>query len=174
MEFEEVIRLRRSTRAFASQEVSRDELERIVDAAQLAPIAGADYSMSHITVVTDAALLDEIRTRCAFRRKDGTMLDPLYGATALIVLSATGPSDDNIEFCNVACAIENMSLAATDLGLGSVYLWGYIKKLATMPDLVAKLGLPEGYTVLSSLGVGHALEPAAPREPKEKIAVDWI
>ena len=55
MEFTKVIRLRRSTRGFTSEQITNEQLREILDAAQLAPIAGADYTMSHLTVVQDAA-----------------------------------------------------------------------------------------------------------------------
>lgn len=171
MEFSEVIRLRRSTRAFTDQQVSDADLQKVLDAAQLAPIAGGQYSMSHITVVQDKALLDKIRTACSFQSKH---LDPLYGAPTLIVLSATGPSSDCIEYSNVACAIENMTLAAADLGLGSVYLWGFLRKLRNQPELLDALQLPDGYTPLSAMALGHPAEPSEPREPKPNIGVNRI
>ncbi|MGI6216953.1 MAG: nitroreductase family protein [Coriobacteriales bacterium] len=174
MEVEEAIRKRRSTRKYTDQQVSEEDVRKIVNAAQLAPIAGADYSMSHITVVRDQALLDEIREACMMHKKDGTPVDPLYGVKTLILLSATGPSDDYIEYCNVACAIENMTIEATSLGLGSVYLWGYLKKLRKHPEVIAKLNLPAGYTILSSIGIGYAADPFVERQPEEKIGVDWI
>ena len=130
--------------------------------------------MSHMTVVTNPALLSEIREACMLHRKDGTAVDPTYGAPALILMSATGPSDDQIEYCNVACAIQSMSLCATDMGLGSVYLWGFLKKLRKHPDVVSKLGIPEGYSVLSAFAVGHATEPVVPHEPKGRIEVNWV
>ena len=107
-------------------------------------------------------------------RKDGTKVDPTYGAPTVIFMSATGPSDDQIEFCNVACAIENMTLAATSLGLGSVYLWGFLKKLRKHPEVIEKLQLPEGYVLLSAFGVGHAATPIEPHEPKGRIEVDYL
>ena len=171
MEFSDVVRLRRSTRGFAPEQIDDEDLQAILDAAQLAPIAGADYTMSHITVLQDPQLLGELREACMMHRKDGTAVDPLYGAPTLILLSVTGPSDDCIEYCNVACAIENMTLAATDRGLGSVYLWGFLKKLRKHPQVIEKLQLPQGYSPLSALGVGYALEPLTSREPEEKIAV---
>ena len=173
MEFMDIIHARRSTRAYTDEQITDAELEAIVEAGRTAPIAGADYSMSHMTVVRDPALVAEIREACQLMRKDGSKADPTYGAPILIFLSATGPSDDMIEYCNVACAIENMALAATSLGLGSVYLWGFLRKLRSHPELVGKLGLPEGYTVLSAFAVGHAVEPVEPHEPKGRIAVDY-
>ena len=174
MEFMDVIAARRSTRAYTGEPVARAQLEQIVEAGRTAPIAGGDYSMSHMTVVTDEALLHEIREACMLHRKDGTPVDPTYGATALIFMSVTGPSDDNIEYCNVACAVQSMALAATNLGLGSVYLWGFLKKLRKHPDVLAQLNLPDGYTVLSALAVGHACDSIEPHEPKGRIGVDYL
>ena len=174
LEFMDIIHARRSTRAYTDEQVSNEELAAIVEAGRTAPIAGADFSMSHMTVVQDPSLITEIREACQLTRKDGTKADPTYGAPTLIFMSANGPSDDMIEYSNVACAIENMALAATSLGLGSVYLWGFLRKLRARPDVVGKLGLPEGYTILSAFAVGHATEPVEPHEPKGRIAVDYL
>jgi len=174
MDLNQALRLRCSTRSFLPEQITAGQLGQILDAAQLAPIAGGNYSMSHITVIQDQELLDEIRRACMMHRKDGSAVDPLYGAPTLIMLSASGPSADHIEYCNVACAIENMALAATGLGLGSVYLWGYLKKLRKCPDVLKKLEIPEGYTPLSSIGVGYAKHPAIERKPEEKIKVNRL
>ena len=40
--------------------------------------------------------------------------------------------------------------------------------------MVAELGLPEGYTVLSALAVGPAPKPVAPHKPKGRIEVDYL
>ena len=139
MEFMDIIHARCSTRAYTDEQITPQELEDIVEAGRTAPIAGGDYSMSHMTVVQDPTLIAEIRQTCALKRKDGTLVDPTYGAPTLIFLSATGPSDDQIEYCNVACAIQSMALAATSKGLGGVYLWGFLRKMRQHPEVLAKL-----------------------------------
>lgn len=174
MEFMDIIHARTSTRTYAEGQISPEELEQIVEAGRTAPIAGADYSMSHMTVIQDPKLLAEIREACMLKRKDGTLRDATYGVPTLIIMSVTGPSDDMIEYCNVACAIENMTLAATNLGLGSVYLWGFLKKLRLHPEVIEKLQLPEGYVPLSGIGIGHAAEPIAPHEPKGRVEVTYL
>ena len=174
MEFMDIIHARRSTRAYTDEQISEEELAAIVEAGRTAPIAGADFSMSHMTVVQNPELVAEIRNACQMTHKDGTKTDPTYGAPTLIFMSATGPSDDMIEYSNVACAIENMALAATSLGLGSVYLWGFLRKLRKHPDIIAKLDLPEGYSILSAFAVGHAVEPVEPHKPKGRIAVTYL
>lgn len=172
MEFEDVIRLRKSCRKYTDEQISNDDLQNILNAGQLAPIAGADYSMSHITVVQDKSFLEELDEACEITTPNGKKIRPFYNAPTIIVLSVTGPSKDNIEYSNVGCAIENMMLEATNLGLGSVYLWGWLHKLRKRPELIARFNLPEGYSIISALAVGYAADPATSREPEEKIAVD--
>ena len=76
MEFMDVIRARRSTRAYTDEQITSEELAAIVEAGRTAPIAGADFSMSHMTVVQDPGLIAEIREACLLTRKDGTKADP--------------------------------------------------------------------------------------------------
>lgn len=174
MEFNEVVRRRCSTRGFTAEKVSDEDVKKIVDAAQLAPLAMGDNKTSHLTVIRDPELMEEIRAACMLKKKDGTPHDPFYGATTLIVFSATDISEDNIEFCNAGCVIENMCLAATDLGLASCYIWGCLKKIKKNPEAVSKLKLPEGYEIYSAFVCGYPVEEIKPREVKENIATDWL
>ncbi len=174
MEFEKVLKRRVSCRSYLNGEVTKEQLQKIVDAAQIAPTALADYTKTHITVVSNKQLLDDIRSSCMFPKKDGTLGDPTYGVSALIILSATGPSEDSIEYCNIGCAIENMLLQATDMGLGSIFLWGYIKKLKEQPELIERLNIPKGYTILSSIGIGISANEFSEREIKQNIKVNWV
>ena len=92
----------------------------------------------------------------------------------MIIFSATDISDDHIEYCNAGCVIENMCLAAADLGLGSCYIWGALKKLRNRPEVVAKLNLPEGYEILSAFVCGYPKTPIEDRGPRENIAMDIL
>jgi nitroreductase len=67
-------------------------------------------------------------------------------------------SDTNIQYANVGCIIENMLLAATDLGVGNIYLWGAANVVAKIPELQRELGIPEGFTPVSSAALGFAAE----------------
>lgn len=174
MELTDVLARRRSTRRFTDEPLTDGELSQILMAGQTAPLAAGDDKTTHMTLVKDPALLDEIREVCAMRRKTGERVDALYNARAVVLVSATDVSEDHIEYCNAGCVIENMHLRATDLGLGSVYIWGCLRKLRADEALVAKLGLPEGYEILSALALGHAEAPLEPREYKDKISVNII
>ncbi|MCB2311914.1 MerR family DNA-binding transcriptional regulator [Clostridium tagluense] len=65
---------------------------------------------------------------------------------------------------NAACIMENMALAATDLGLGNVYIFGGALAIAKNPELCAELKIPEGYIPVSALPVGKATKPLKERE----------
>ncbi len=174
MEFKDALKKRCSTRSFTDRRVSDEDVQTIINAAQMAPLALGDNKTSHLTVIRDPETMEAIRNACMLKRKDGTMLDPLFGATTMIIFSATDVSDDHIEYCNAGCVIENMIMAAADLGLGSCYIWGCLKKLRKNDEAVALLKLPEGYEILSAFVCGYPTEPIADRTPTENIATDIL
>ena len=171
MEFEKVLALRRSCRRFTGEKVSAEALETILRAGQRAPLAAGDDKTTHLTLVPAGDTLERLRRTCTLRRKNGEPVDAFYGAQALIVVSAAELSEDAIEYANAGCVIEHMHLQATALGLGSCDIWGSLRTLRADAEALALLRLPEGYSVLSALAVGHAAEESAPREYAEKISV---
>jgi nitroreductase len=174
MEFEKVIQGRYSCRKFTEEPVSEEDLKKIIEAAEMAPLASGDHQTSHLTIVRDKELMEEIRSACMLKRKDGSLLDPLHGATTIIFFSATDVSEDHIEYSNAGCVVENMCLAATNLGLGSCYIWGCLRKLRNRPEVVEKLHLPEDYSILSAFVCGHTDEDKAGSEFCGRVAYDII
>ena len=173
---EELFRFRRSTRKFRPDPVSDEDIQKIIDAGQTAPLAMGNDKSTHMTVVRDREVLDTIRKCCMkeSRKTPGKMLDSLYGAPVFIIMSAADVSDDHIEYCDVACVIENMMLQAADLGLGSCYIWGCLRKLRRSPETLALLNIPEGYEILSAMVCGYPEKPLEAREKKQKFTVNVI
>ena len=171
MELEEVLALRRSCRRFTAEPVSEQDMETILRAGQLAPLAAGDDKTTHLTLVGPGNTLERIRRTCTLRRRTGEEVDALYGAQALVLVSSAEISDDGIEYADAGCVIENMHLQATALGLGSCYIWGCLRKLRADPETLAALELPDGYTVLSAIAVGHPAEQPVPRGYREKVSV---
>ena len=174
MDFEKVLRSRYSCRKMTAEPVTKEELQFIIEAGQAAPLAAGDNKTSHLTAVRGGKLMEEIREACMFTRKDGSRMDPLYGASTIIFFSATEISDDHIEFANAGCVIENMCLAAASLGLGSCYIWGCLRKLRKHPELIAQLRLPEGYEILSAFICGHADTEKPERKKQDAVQVTVI
>ena len=83
------------------------------------------------------------------------------GAPCLILVSVREQQGQlrPVDVANAACVVENMHLAATDLGLGSCYLWGVVQTMSQSLDIMYKLGLQEGFWPVSAVAVGHSRTP---------------
>ena len=162
MEFFDVLARRKSTRAYAATPLSADEAEKILFAARSAPVGGAHYENVHVSAVQNPALVARIRAAASAGGND-----PYYGAPFFVFVSAKArPSSPNVEFANAACIVENMHLAATALGLASVYIWGCLPALRADAALKADLGIPDGFEPISAIAVGHPAD-GAPAEPRD-------
>ena len=65
-------------------------------------------------------------------------------------------------------------LAATDNGLGSVYLLAATEALAASGEIMSALNLPEGFTPTASLGLGYPAAELNARELTQKIEVNIV
>ena len=168
---------RKSVRSYTGEPITDEQLEKILLAGNAAPIAMGKYGDVHLTIVTNPELLERINVA------GGTMFgDParkvLYGAPTLVVVSAVVPEElpqANVAFSNAAIVVENMALAATDLGVGNVLIWGAIRAVNLDADLVAAFELPEGFTPCCALALGQSEVAYEVREvPADKIARNVI
>lgn len=175
METLKTINNRKSVRSYTG--VLKDEdLKTVLLAGQEAPIAMGKYETMHMTVIRDAALLEEIDRNAAAFFGDPERR-PLYGAPCFIVISTAVPNSPqcNIAYSNAAIMAESMTLAATDLKLGSCCIWGAIAALGTNPELTAKLNLPEGHSACCGLVLGETNETIGDRDiSADRISVSYI
>ena len=75
---------------------------------------------------------------------------------------------------SAACVVENMHLAATGLGLGSVYL-GSIQAVNNSLEVLYRLRLRDGFWPVLALAVGEARDPAEKRAvPMTRIFTNII
>lgn len=182
--FDTIIK-RGSIRRFCTEQISDDELNKILDAGEMAPIASKDYDRMLITVIQNTELLKRIgKTVGSYLGK--SFINPLYHAPTFVVVSGKeyppfqlGDSNKipqpNLEYANAGCMIENMTLVATDLGIGSVYITGALYAFTLDKDLLKRLQLPEGFRPLSGLVLGYP-QKALPnrRKRNRKIAIQII
>lgn len=172
METLKAIFSRQSVRSYTMEQISSGELEILLKAAKAAPVGRGKFNEVHLTVLQNKVLMAKITEFIAYLVGNPDA-KPFYGAPTVIIVSCLPES--NLMYANAACMVENMAIAATDLGLGSVFLWGFIQRLYKNPALVAEFGLPEGFVMVSALGVGHATIPLLEREiPDQKVEVDFI
>ena len=96
--------------------------------------------------------------------------DVLYGVPTVVLVSSSEPKFPNVQYANVGCIMENMLLAATDLGVDSIYLWGAVNVIAQMSELQRELGVPEGFRPISAAGLGYAAE-SSPYEKELEVTL---
>lgn len=153
MELFDVLWSRRSHRSYAQGQVSEEQLDKILAAGSAAPVGLPKQGLPHLTVIQNKELLKELG---GLFGPDG---DILYGAPTLIMVSSPEMPAPGVDYATAGCVIENMALAATELGLGSIFLYGVAAGVTKAPALLEKLALPQGYHPVSALAVGPAQEP---------------
>ena len=151
METLEAIKKRVSTRKFLKKQITEKDLKIILEAGKQAPIAYNKYDDLVITVVQDKDTLKEIDRLCDEHYGADTMI--FFNAPTLIFVSSKKAKYDQ-EYENVACVMENMALAATDIGVGNVYLKGMTLHIEEK-TLSKLLKLEEGVRAIAALGVGY-------------------
>lgn len=145
---------RKSVRGFTG-DITQEQLDTLLKVAYAAPIGRALYENVHITVITNEELLRKIDAagRVHFNTPD---VPTLYGAKTYFVLSAKlQPDYVNVGYSNCAIVVQNMALAAVELGLGACHIWGPTVALSKNEELVKELNLPEGFTPCCGLVVGQ-------------------
>ena len=171
MEFTEVIRNRHSIRTFTDQPVETEKLQQILETANLAPSAG-NLQAYEIYVVTAAKKRDGLS--CAALAQE-------YIAKAPVVLVfCTHPELTNgrytergtrlytVQDATIACSFA--MLAATNLGLGSVWVGTFDEKVVRLI-----IGAPDSQVPVVILAIGYAAEfpEQHPRRPLDQIA-HWV
>lgn len=171
MEFMEVISKRKSVRNFSNKHIEREILNKIVEAAWMAPVSHKQYESLKLSVVTDSELLREIS------QVMGKESDPTYGATALIIISSSKAEVEGIDFFNTACIMENILLAATNEGVGSIYLTKFLERITPTTELFHKLNIPTGFIPLSATALGYSVENQekySVESMNERIPTVWL
>ena len=157
--FLELAQARQSDRAFvAGAKIEREVLERIVEAARMAPSA-CNGQPWHFTVVTDENILADYVKAIVGLGMNKFVKDA--AALVLITLESTnfssrvgsGIKDKNFPLMDLGIATAYMTLAAEDEGVGSCILGWFdekrIKELAGIPNgrrvmLIVALGVAAG------------------------------
>lgn len=178
MDVFEALEKRKSVRWYKDQPVEMEKLEKILAFGNKAPIAGA----IHLSVIQNKDLLQKINDTAAgvMRNSDNEFLksristpgyEPLYGAPVLVLVS--GPKGGRGNLANAACAVMNMIMAATGLGLGSCYVMSPIMAMKQGP-FEKEAGLPEDYEAVVGLLLGYEAGDRFARERKTPDNINFV
>ena len=161
MNFLNIAKRRFSVRSYTEQAVEKEKLDKILEAAHVAPTAAHLQPVRLIVVQSEEGLA-----------KIGKAAN-IYGAPLAIIVCAehgkawvrpfdkkqTGDIDSSI-------LTDHMMLLATELGLGSVWIC-YFK-----PDVISReFKLPENLEPVNILAVGYSNEEAADPERHSRMRI---
>lgn len=176
MELFKTIKTRKSTRGYKAEQITNEELDKVLLAAYAAPVGNGLYEDVHLTVVQNSDLLNRI-VKSTSEVTNNPDANPFYGAPTVVFVSCRlrDPAKVSSTYANAACIIENMHLAATDIGLGSVYLLGLIRAGAITDSLKKELGIPEDFKPASAITLGYPTEELIERHiPTDRISTNYI
>ena len=165
MDFYDVVRKRRSFRFFKSEMPEDEKIERILEAARLAP-TWANYQGMHYIIVKDVENVKAVWEAIGQRKKFSN--SPMF-IIGVIKESGSGANSNNIKYFTVDFGIcfEHLILAATAEGLGTCWVGWFDEE-----KIKKTLEIPKKYRVIGLTPLGYPLKPKGEvhdRKPLEEI-----
>jgi nitroreductase len=166
----EVIKNRRSIRAFEKREIPKEILEELKEAIIWAPSAGNLQSRKFYFVFKE-----EIKRKLAVAalNQDFVAEAPLVivGCCDLEKISWYGERGKNLyTICDVSASIENLMLLAAERGLGTCWVGAFDEK-----EVSKILNLPKNLRPIVIVPVGFPAEkPSPPERVSKKEAIEEI
>ena len=162
----EAIAKRKSTRSYTDTPVPEEALNAILQAGFAAPVAMARYDSLNITVLQNEEIIKRINdaTSEMFAKRMGVKKNTDFGArTFLFVSTATEGLPTEMAYANVGIVVENMVIAATDLGIDTVILGGAPRIIVEDEALMKDLGIPAGMKPVLGICLGYATTEEPPK-----------
>ncbi|MBP1639809.1 MAG: nitroreductase [Bacteroidetes bacterium] len=161
MNFIDLANKRRSVRNYKAQPIEQEKLEYLLEVARIAPSA-VNFQPWKMIVITDKNLLNQLQD-CYPRE---------WFSTAPVCIVVCGDhtkswkrSSDEKDYCDVDIAIATtyLTLAATDLGLGTCWICNF-----DVRKCVATLSIPKHMEPIALIPVGYPSDPNDLLEEKKQ------
>lgn len=111
------MKTRRSCRKYKAEQITREELEAVLEAATYAP-TGHGTQSPQMVVVQNPELRDRLSAMNAAVMNASK--DPFYGAPTAVIVFRDGANDNG--FADACMVMANLLNAAQAVGLGSCYI----------------------------------------------------
>ena len=185
MKTSDAISGRRSIRRFTDREITREEVESLVGAASQAPnhrltqpwrfyVLGPESRAAYGLALGDrkARKIEDPAAARTMRENVANEHRALPLMIAVAVVNNDNPEIREEDYAAAMMAVQNLALAATEIGLGT-----HIKTGAVMADPAARaaIGVREGERVVAMVNVGVPAEvpPGKTREPASSF-ITWM
>lgn len=167
------LKQRRSVRDFTDESISKSKLKAIVQAGIYAP-SGHNMQTWRFTVMQKPeriARLKEVTASVA--KRCGVYFYGFNEPKAVILVSNDRRNANSIQ--DSSCAAENIMLAASSLGIGSVWI-NALHAICDEPEirtLLQEYGIPDTHIVWATLALGYPAKEAK-LLAKKKNVIYWI
>lgn len=164
--FFELVRKRRSIRKYRREPVEEEKIERMLEAARLAPSANNSQAW-HFIAIRDKKKIEALSraapagSRFIISWLSGAPLVFVVAMKKALTHAIAGVFGNALLRLDAGIAGEHLVLAATALGLGTCWIgWFDDKTVRKITDL------PATYQVVAIIGCGYPAEDPAPRPRK--------
>lgn len=158
MTLKDTLKMRQSCRSFKEDVLDRGIIREMLIAANAAPVGMKKYEELKITVVCKKEIITGIDavSKEKFKESPYVMYYSTYQAPCLIIISGKKCEEpyQSMLHASVGCILENVTLAAAELGLGSVFMSGITKAIEDNSELCDVLKIREDFKPLAALAVG--------------------
>ena len=159
MDVFQAIQLRRSVRAYQDREIETEKLNKVLEAARLAPSASNRQEWKFIVVKNR-----DIKEKLAIAASNQTFV-----GEAPIIIVACATESESIMMCgqprytvDVSIAMSFIILQARELGLGTCWLGAFDE--SSVKEI---LGIPDDVRVVTMTPLGYPSQDPAARPRKE-------
>lgn len=184
MSLDELIKGRRSVRAYTTEPVPKEKIEAILEAGVWAATAMSRQPWRFVIIenretikyVSDETKKAVVETLPMFAKHFDTEKDTIcYDAPVLILICAeTDKSFSHSNLVDCVLASQNMFLKAYELGLGACYM-GWIDVLVgSRPEVMREVGVPEGFDVMVPLILGYPKNKQGSGKRNKPNILKWI
>jgi nitroreductase len=163
MEFSEVIQQRYSVRAYKPDPVENDKLEKILEAARIAPTAANRQPFQLVVIHTKGR---EAELRRMYHREWFVQAPIIICAVGLTPQGwVRGADGKNYTEVDVTIALDHLILEAANQGLGTCWI------AAFNPDAVRQaLDLPEEVEPIALTPLGYPADQSPPKKTRKSLS----
>jgi nitroreductase len=154
MQVFEIIQKRRSIRKYKNIIIPEEDIEKLIDAARLAPSAANGQNWKFV-IISDQKIKNTLVPVCGNQEWVGTC--------SHVIVGIVDPNFNKWYQVDIAIALEHITLEATELGLGTCYIGRF-----TEEEIKRILKIPQDKKIIALLTIGYANEKPESR-PRKKM-----
>jgi nitroreductase len=159
MDFTTLVESRYSVRSYKTDPIEEEKLQKVLEAARLAPTATNRQAFQFLVVHTKGR---EEELKRIYRSDWFTQAPLVVCACGIPAENWVRMDGKNYNDVDVAIAMDHLILAATDAGLGTCWIGAFDAEAAK-----EVLGLPEGVEPIAFTPLGYPAGEPKPKKRKE-------